>query len=62
MIKPTAYVMHTPGKRSTVYHNDYERLMKYCDQLERENKILAEAVNVEVSQKVKTLSKSAIYT
>jgi len=54
MIKPTAYVMHKPGKRSTVYHNEYERLQKYCEQLEKENKILAEALSVEVKQKLKS--------
>lgn len=34
MIKPIAEIHHKAGKRSIVYADDYERLSKYCDQLE----------------------------
>jgi len=36
MIKPIAEIHHKPGKRSIVYADDYNRLLKYCDQLQAE--------------------------
>ena len=42
MIKPIAEIHHKPGKRSTVYADDYNRLSKYCDQLQLEKKALAD--------------------
>lgn len=44
MIKPIAEIHHKPGKRSIVYADDYNRLLKYCDQLQAEKKALADLV------------------
>ena len=44
MIKPIAEIHHKAGKRSIVYADDYERLSKYCDQLQLEKKALADLV------------------
>ena len=40
MNKPIPTIIHKPGKRSTVYYDDYKRLEKYCEHLEKENKDL----------------------
>ena len=37
MIKPIPSINHKAGKRSTVYYDDYKRLEKYCNHLEKEN-------------------------
>lgn len=44
MIKPIAEIHHKAGKRSIVYADDYERLSKYCDQLQLEKKALADQI------------------
>jgi len=44
MIKPIAEIHHKPGKRSIVYADDYNRLLKYCDQLQAEKVALADLV------------------
>jgi len=44
MIKPIAEIHHKPSKRSIVYADDYNRLLKYCDQLQAEKKALADLV------------------
>jgi len=34
MNKPTPNITHKSGKRSTVYYDDYKRLLEYCEWLE----------------------------
>ena len=34
MNKPTPNITHKAGKRSTVYYDDYKRLLEYCELLE----------------------------
>ena len=41
MIKPIPSINHKAGKRSTVYYDDYKRLERYCEHLEKENDKMA---------------------
>ncbi len=53
MIKPIAEIHHKPGKRSIVYADDYNRLLKYCDQLQAEKVALADRIGMTQSDRAR---------